>query len=226
MGINLYKYQILDQFNVSRETYYQLDYFKELVLEKNKKINLISRKVINNFIERHIIDCAQVIDFIDLNNKICTDLGSGAGLPGIVVAIILRDKKNETRMNLFEKSHRKSDFLREIKEKLKLDVNVYEKDVFKEKNLNSGSVIVRAFKPLPTILEIMEKNFINFSNLVVFMGKNGKQLVESSIKKWDFDYKKKRSITSKDSFLINIKNVKKNEQDRNFINYKPEGWSW
>ena len=209
MGINSHKYSILDQFNVSRETYYQLDHYKDLVLEKNQKINLISRKDSKNLVERHIIDCAQAIDFIDLNMKICTDLGSGAGLPGIVIAIILRDKKKNIRMNLFEKSHHKSNFLREVKEKLKLDVNIYQKDLSKEKNLTSGSVIARAFKPLPLILEIMEKNFSNFSNLVVFMGKNGKQLIEDSIKKWDFEYKKKMSITSKDSFLINIKNIKK-----------------
>ena len=209
MDINLDKYQILDQFNVSRETCRLLDYYKELVLEKNNKINLISRKDINNFIERHIIDCAQAIDFIDLNNKICTDLGSGAGLPGIVIAIMLKAKKNKIKLNLFEKSYHKSEFLREVKEKLKLDVNIFQKNIYEKKNITSGTVIARAFKPLPEILEIIEKNFLTFTNLIVFMGKNGKQLVEDSIKKWDFEYKKKRSITSKDSFLINIKNVKK-----------------
>ncbi len=209
MGINLYKYQILDQFNVSRETCYQLDHYKELVLEGNEKINLISRKDINNFIERHIIDCAQAIDFIDLNSKICTDLGSGAGLPGIVIAIMLKGKKNKIRLSLFEKSYHKSEFLREIKEKLKLDVNIFQENLYEKKNITSGTVIARAFKPLPIILEIIEKNFLTFTNLIVFMGKNGKQLIEDSIKKWDFDYKEKRSITSKYSFLINIKNVKK-----------------
>jgi len=209
MGINLDKYQILDQFNVSRETCHQLDYYKELVLEKNNKINLISRKDINNFIERHIIDCAQAIDFIDLNNKICTDLGSGAGLPGIVIAIMLKAKKNKIKLNLFEKSYHKSEFLREVKEKLKLDVNIFQKNIYEKKNITSGTVIARAFKPLPEILEIIEKNFLTFTNLIVFMGKNGKQLVEDSIKKWDFEYKEKESITNKDSFLINIKNVKK-----------------
>ena len=209
MDVNLYKYQILEQFKVSRETLYQLEKYKELVLQKNKNINLISRKNTSNFIERHIIDSAQAIDSIDLNSKICTDLGSGAGLPGIVIAIILRGKNIKIKMNLFEKSYHKSVFLREVKEKLKLDVNVYHKDIFKEKNLNSGSVIARAFKPLPVILELVEKNFSNFTNLVVFMGKTGKQLVEDSIKKWDFEYNKRESLTNKDSFLINIKNVKK-----------------
>ena len=209
MGINSKKYQFLDKFNVSRETYHLLENYNELVIEKNKEINLISRKNTADFVERHIFDCAQAIDFIDLNKKICTDLGSGAGLPGIVLAILLKGKNIKLKMNVFENSHRKSDFLREVTEKLKLDVHIFEKDVFKEKNLTFGSIVARAFKPLPIILELVEKNFQNCSNLVVFMGKNGKQLLKDSIKVWEFEYKKKRSLTSKDSFLINIKNIKK-----------------
>ena len=209
MDINLDSYQILDKFNVSRETYYILDEFRELVLHKNKEINLVSVKTVDNFIERHIIDCAQAIDFIDKNNKICTDLGSGAGLPGIVLAIVLRDKNINMKMNLYEKSNHKSSFLRQVVKKLKLDVQILQKDIFKEENLISGSIVARAFKPLPIILELVEKNFKNYTNLIVFMGKNGKQLIEEAFKNCEFEYKEKRSLTSNDSFLINIKNIKK-----------------
>ena len=205
----------LNDLNVSRETFLDFENYISMIIEKNEKINIISQNTSSKkaIIERHIIDSAQIIDFIDLNKKTCTDLGSGAGLPGIVLAILLKEKNVSMRVNLFEKSYHKSNFLREVKEKLKLDVQIYQKDLLKEKNLTTGSVIARAFKPLPTILELVEKNFKNYSNLVVFMGKNGKQLVEDSIKKWEFEYKKRRSITSEDSFLINIKNIKKNEQD-------------
>ena len=209
MDINLDSYQILDEFNVSRETYYILDEFRELVLHKNKEINLVSVKTVDNFVERHIIDCAQAIDFIDKNNKICTDLGSGAGLPGIVLAIVLRDKNINMKMNLYEKSNHKSSFLRQVVKKLKLDVQILQKDIFKEENLISGSIVARAFKPLPIILELVEKNFKNYTNLIVFMGKNGKQLIEEAVKNCEFEYKEKRSLTSNDSFLINIKNIKK-----------------
>ena len=209
MDINLDSYQILDKFNVSRETYYILDEFRELVIRKNKEINLVSVKTIDNFVKRHIVDCAQAIDFIDKNNKICTDLGSGAGLPGIVLAIVLRDKNINMKMNLYEKSNHKSSFLRQVVKKLKLDVQILQKDIFKEENLISGSIVARAFKPLPIILELVEKNFKNYTNLIVFMGKNGKQLIEEAVKNCEFEYKEKRSLTSNDSFLINIKNIKK-----------------
>ena len=209
MGIDFNNYQILSKFNVSRETYYILDDFRKLVIKKNRLINLISQKTEENFIERHIIDCAQAIDFIDINSQSCTDVGSGAGLPGIVLAIVLKKKNIKIKMNLYEKSYHKSKFLMQIAEKLKLDVEVFQKDIFKEKNLTSGTIIARAFKPFPTILDLVEVNFQNYKNLIVFMGKNGKQLLEDSVKKWQFEYKEKRSLTNKDSFLINVKNIKR-----------------
>ena len=120
MGIDFNKYHELSKFNVSRETYKILDNFKKLVIQKNKEINLISQKTEENFVERHIIDCLQAIDFIDINGKICTDIGSGAGLPGIVLAIVLKEKNIKMKMNLYEKSHHKSKFLKQISEKLNL----------------------------------------------------------------------------------------------------------
>ena len=209
MDQNYDNYLILDKFNVPRETYLELDEFKELIIEKNKEINLISRKTINNLKSRHIIDCAQVIDLIDINSKICTDIGSGAGLPGIVLSIILKGKKIDMKMNIYEKSYHKSSFLRSVSQKLKLDSEIFQEDIFKKKNLVSGSILARAFKPLPVILDLVEKNFEKYTNLIVFMGKNGKQLLEEAFKEWKFEYKERKSLTSDDSFLLNIKNIKK-----------------
>ena len=204
-----HKNLIISKFNVSRETYNILNIYKEAVIEKNTEINLISKTTINNFTERHIIDCMQVIDFIDINSKTCTDIGAGAGLPGLVIAIMLKGKNIDMKLNLYEKSYKKSKFLHQISKKLNLDVEVLNKDIFKEENISSGTIIARAFKPLPILLEIVESKFTDYKNLIVFMGKNGKQLIEESIKNWEFEYKEKESLTNKDSFLINIKNIKK-----------------
>ena len=200
---------VLDKFNVSRETFSVLDEFRKLIIEKNKEINLISTKSIKNSRNRHILDCAQAIDFIDINSKICTDIGSGAGLPGIVLSILLRDKKIDMKMKLYEKSYNKSSFLRSVSKKLKLNTEIFEEDIFKKKNLVSGSIVARAFKPLPVILNLVVKNFKKYSNLIVFMGKNGKQLLEEAVKNWEFEYKVTKSLTSADSFLLNIKKIKK-----------------
>ena len=84
-----------------------------------------------------------------------------------------------------------------------------EQNIFEMSNLSSDTVIGRAFKPLPIVLELMTKNFANYKNLILFMGKNGKQTLNEAFKVWKFEYKEKMSLTSDDSFLINIKNIKK-----------------
>ena len=209
MDENFKKYSILDKFNVSRETCIDFERFISLILKKNQEINIISKKTESIIRERHIIDSAQAIDLIDLNATICSDLGSGGGLPGIVLAIMMKNLNQPMKFNLYEKSHLKSVFLRNVSRKLKLNTEVIEGDVFEIKNLKSETVIGRAFKPLPVVLELMSKNFTNCKNLILFMGKNGKQTLNEAFKVWKFEYKEKMSLTSDDSFLINIKNIKK-----------------
>ena len=209
MDENLKKYSILGKFNVSRETCIDFERFISLILEKNQEINIISKKTESIIRERHIIDSAQAIDFIDLNGTICSDLGSGGGLPGIVLAIMMKNLNQSMKFNLYEKSHLKSIFLRNVSRKLKLNTEVIEGDVFEIKNLKSETVIGRAFKPLPVVLELISKNFANCKNLILFMGRNGKQTLNEAFKVWKFEYKEKMSLTSDDSFLINIKNIKK-----------------
>ena len=209
MDENIKKYSILDKFNVSRETCIDFERFISLVLEKNQEINIISEKTEPIIRERHIIDSAQAIDLIDLNATICSDLGSGGGLPGIVLAIMMKNLNQPMKFNLYEKSHLKCVFLRNVSRKLILNTEVIQQNIFEMNNLSSDTVIGRAFKPLPIVLELMTKNFANYKNLILFMGKNGKQALNDAFKVWKFEYKEKMSLTSDDSFLINIKNIKK-----------------
>ena len=206
---NFIEYSKLEPLNVSRETFPELEVFRSLILEKNKDINLISSNSEANARERHIIDSAQIIDFIDKNDGICTDIGSGSGLPGIVLAIIMKHKNSKMEFHLYEKSFHKSNFLKEVSKKLKLRTKIYKKNIFDEKNLKTDSIVARAFKPLPVILNLAYENFSKYKNIIVFLGKNGKESLKESLKNWKFEYEEKRSITSDDSFLIKITNLKK-----------------
>ena len=206
---NFIEYSKLEPLNVSRETYPELEEFRSLILEKNKDINLISSNSEADSRNRHIIDSAQIIDFIDKNDNICTDIGSGSGLPGIVIAIIMKHKKSNMEFHLYEKSFHKSNFLREVSEKLKLRTKIYTKNIFDEKNLKTDSIVARAFKPLPVILNLAYENFSKYKNIIVFLGKNGKESMKESLRNWKFEYEKRRSITSENSFLIKITNLKK-----------------
>ena len=205
------KYLLLKDQNVSRETLIDFELFISMLKQGNDEINIISKETAKNEVirERHIIDSAQIIDFVDLNSNIITDIGSGGGMPGIIISIMIKHQKNLAKVYLYEKSHHKSSFLRKISRTLKLNTEVMQENIFETQNLESGTIMARAFKPLPVILDLLCKNFNNYKNLIVFMGKNGEKVLEETLINWDFDFEKKKSITSEDSFLLNIKNIKK-----------------
>jgi 16S rRNA (guanine527-N7)-methyltransferase len=207
----LNSYSRLNSLNVSRETYIDFEIFISMIIEKNKEINIISKESAKNDIirNRHIIDSAQIIDFIDLNCNSTTDLGTGGGMPGIIIAIMLKKLKKDMKVNLYEKSHHKSVFLREVSEKLKLKTEIFQKDIFTLKKLETGTIMSRAFKPMPVVLDLVYENFLSYKNLIMFMGKNGKKIFENSLEDWDLEYTEKKSLTNEDSFLLNIKSIKK-----------------
>jgi len=196
--------------NVSRETLKELeDYSNEIIL-RNKSINLISKTSEKSIKNRHIEDSAQTIDFINKKDiKICTDLGSGAGLPGIVLGILMKPKKPLFKLIFYEKSYHKSIFLKEMTKKFNLNSEICQKNIFNERNLSTDVIICRAFKPLPIIFQIAQTNFKNFKYIILFLGRSGKKILNDALRFWKFDYEEKKSLTSNDSMIVKISNLKK-----------------
>ena len=214
-NIILNSYSKISDLNVSRETCNELESLISMIQEKNKKINIISKKIDEKgeIRERHIIDSAQIIDFIDFNQNTTTDLGSGGGMPGIVIAIILKNMKKNIKMYLYEKSHHKSLFLKDVSRKLQLNTKIFQENIFDLKKLETGTIMSRAFKPMPVILDLVYENFSRYTNLIFFMGKNGKKVFENSLKNWNLEYTEKKSLTNEDSFLLNIKKIRKKNKN-------------
>ena len=209
--INLNSYSKISNFNVSRETCNELESYISLIQRKNKEINIISKKNTkkDDIRQRHIIDSAQIIDFVDINSNTTYDLGSGAGLPGLVVAIVMKNLKIDMKVSLFEKSYHKCVFLKHVSKKLNLNTEVIQKDIFKLKNMETGTIMSRAFKPMPLVLNLVNENFKKFKNIIFFMGKNGKKILDESLQHWDLDCVEKKSLTNDGSFILNIKKIKK-----------------
>jgi len=210
-NVILNSYSKISNLNVSRETCNELESLISMIQEKNKKINIISKKMFEKraIRERHIIDSAQTIDFIDLNYNTTSDLGSGGGMPGLIVAIMMKKIKNRMKVNLYEKSYNKCSFLKEVSKKLNLNTEIIQKDIFTIKNIETGTIISRAFKPMPVILNLVNENFKKYKNIIFFMGANGRKILNEVLQEWDLDYEERKSLTSDDSFILNIKKIKK-----------------
>ena len=112
--------------------------------------------------------------------------------------------------DLYEKSYRKAEFLNHVIQKLGLNAKVFQKDIFQESNLYTDLIVARAFKPLPIILELANSKFKKFKSIILFIGRKNKNLIKESLDKWNFEYKEKNSITSEESLIIKIWNLKKN----------------
>jgi 16S rRNA (guanine527-N7)-methyltransferase len=207
----LNSYSKIPYLNVSRETCNELETLISMILDKNKEINIISKKMYEkqSIRDRHIVDSAQIIDFVDLNCDTTSDLGTGGGMPGLIVAIVMKKIKNSMKINLYEKSYHKCVFLKEVSKKLNLNTEVIQKDIFTVKNIETGTIMSRAFKPMPVVLNLINENFKKYKNIILFMGSTGRKVLNETLKRWDLDFEEKKSLTSDDSFILNIKKIRK-----------------
>ena len=195
---------------VSRETITSLKKYEDLLIKANKSLNLVGNSTINQIWSRHFLDSAQVIDFVDKNDKCLVDLGSGAGFPGLVLAIACRDRKIPLKIKLIEKSSKKVKFLKNVIEELDLKVEVFNQNILEEEiKFVEDVFIARAFKPLKKILQLMHNNAENYKKIFIFLGKTGKNELLQASKSWDIEYKQRVSVTSSDSMVIEINRFKK-----------------
>ena len=195
---------------VSRETITSLVKYENYLIKSNKTLNLIGKSTINEIWLRHFLDSSQVIDFIDKNTSSLIDLGSGAGFPGLIIAILAKDRKIRLKVKLIEKSAKKASFLREIVNYLNLNVEVLNINALTyAKKLEADLIVARAFKPLKIILQFLDKNTENWKKVFLFLGKTGQDELLQASKNWHIKYKQRMSVTSNDSVVIEINKLTK-----------------
>ena len=195
---------------VSRETITSLKKYENMIILANNGLNLIAKSTVQNIWIRHFLDSFQVIDFVDENQKTLVDLGSGAGFPGLVLSIIAKDRKIPIKIKIIEKSKRKVIFLKKVVNELKLNSDVINQNVEDEKFcFDDDTFVARAFKPVPKILELIHNKAQNLKKIIIFLGKNGMSELLQASKNWDIKYKQSMSVTSNDSFIIEINKLLK-----------------
>jgi len=195
---------------VSRETITSLIKYENYLIKSNKTLNLIGKSTINEIWSRHFLDSSQVIDFIDKNTSSVIDLGSGAGFPGLIIAILAKDRKIRLKVKLIEKSPKKASFLREVASYLNLNVEVLNINALRHTSkLEADLIVARAFKPLKIILQFLDKNVENWKKVFLFLGKTGQGELLQASKSWYIKYKQRMSVTSNDSVVLEINKLKK-----------------
>tara|TARA_B100001057_G_C22714511_1_gene897182 strand:- start:87 stop:704 length:618 start_codon:yes stop_codon:yes gene_type:complete len=205
MDLVVVKKILVDELNFTNENIEKLSIFHNELINYNKEYNLISKNTENDVWERHILDSAQILKFIELDTPgTIADLGSGGGFPGIIIAIFTQ--KRGFHVKLYEKSPVKRIFLQLVIDKLNLNVKV-ESNIELLSHLEADYIVCRAFKKIPEILRISREIFKKPHQILILKGKNAQTEINKVLKHQTLRYKMKSSITDKDSKIIII-NVK------------------
>jgi len=199
----------IKKFNVSRETIEKLNIYNHFLLENNKLLNLIGKTTENQVFSRHFIDSAQIYDLIDNKSEII-DIGSGAGFPGVIIKILMDSKKIDGNVVLLDKSPKKCKFLDDLSKKLGLKVEIKNVKLENYKFYKISTIISRAFKKAIETVDILFKNNEKIRSAILMKGKTYQQELEDAKKKYTFDLEKFRSITSDESYILKISNIKRN----------------
>ena len=197
----------IKKFNVSRETIEKLNKYKDFLLSSNKILNLIGKTTENQIFTRHFTDSAQIYDLIEDKSEII-DLGSGAGFPGVVLKILMDNNKIAGNITLIEKSPKKCKFLQDLSDKLGLTLRIVNLKLENFKFNKISTIVSRAFKKTVDTIDIVLKNNDKIRNIILIKGKTYQQELEEAKKKYTFESEKFRSITSDESSIIKIKNIK------------------
>ena len=174
--------------------------FNNYLLQYNKNYNLISKSTENDTWYRHILDSAQIIKFIDFTKiRNLADFGSGAGFPGVIIALY---NENPTfHVKLYEKSKVKRDFLKDLKNNLNIKNITVENNVY-EKEVLADVIVCRAFKKLEEILSISREIVKKPHKLIILKGKNAQSEINNVSLESNYSYKMEKSITDDDSKII------------------------
>ena len=198
----------IKKFNVSRETIEKLNIYNDFLLENNKLLNLIGKTTENNVFSRHFTDSAQIYDLIDDKSEI-VDIGSGAGFPGVIIKILMDSKKVDGNVVLLDKSPKKCKFLNDLSNKLELKFKIQNVKLEDYKFNKISTIVSRAFKKAIETIDILFKNNDKIRSTILMKGKTYQHELEDAKKKYTFDLEKFRSITSDESYILKISNIKR-----------------
>ena len=190
-----------------RETFKSFCEYEALLSKWNKKINLVSQNTLAQLWNRHFLDSGQIINHVDALGKKWVDVGAGAGFPGLVVALLLRDRKIDCDMVLVEKNTNKVFFLNEVIRKLNLNVKVINKNVDIIEPLNADIFTARAFSELKKLIELAYRHRKERGVCLFLKGENYRFELDKTLNYWFFDYDIFDSVSNSSGKIIRVKKI-------------------
>jgi len=165
--------------NVSRETLERLVLYIDLLKRWQKAINLVGPKTLADPWRRHILDSAQLMPHLPSQSSTIVDLGSGAGLPGLVLSIL-----GQSNVHLVESDQRKAQFLKEAVRNLAIEVTVHTKRIEAMGPIVPDVVTARALAPLPRLLALAKPLLHRNVTCLFLKGRRGKDELTEAKKSW------------------------------------------
>ena len=187
-----------NQLNFRTKTISDIKTFINELLIANKRHNFISKSTENVIWHRHVLDSAQLVKFIDFTKGSLSDLGSGAGFPGLILALFNRNK--DFHVKLYEKSPVKRAFLEDVRKKLSINVEIFG-NIY-EHFTDTDYIVSRAFKKLEAVIQVSREIAKKSHKLIVLKGQNAQEDLKKAFIKEKYDYKLENSITNEDSKII------------------------
>ena len=192
---------------VSRETMQRLDLLDSLVRKWNPVINLVSKESLSLLRTRHIEDSMQVFGVVNAHGKIWSDLGSGGGFPGLVIAILASELSETTSVNLVESDTRKATFLREAVRQLGVRATVINARIERLAPLESGIVSARALGSLKTLCAFASRHLGDDGVALFPKGVNHRSEIIEAQMNWSFDLVIHPSKTEPGAALLELRNI-------------------
>ncbi|MDN5567592.1 MAG: 16S rRNA (guanine(527)-N(7))-methyltransferase RsmG [Paracoccus sp. (in: a-proteobacteria)] len=192
--------------HVSRETDNLLATYQALIHQWNPRINLVAPSTLPDFKNRHLADCLQLADLAKGATGHWVDLGSGGGLPGIVMATVLRDAS--LQFTFVESDRRKGEFLRTALRELGLkNVKIKAERIEQIEPLKADHISARALAPLPNLLGFVDRHIATGGTAWLMKGRTWRDEVAVANKTWRFELDAISSRTEAEAAILKISGV-------------------
>ena len=197
------KAQVVSYFNLNNIEVEQIEHFIKSIIDFNKHTNIIGKSTIENVWDRHVLDCLQLVCFAKNKKSTIVDLGTGAGLPGLLFSIV-----GYQNVLMIESIKKKSDFVKKIIKELSLPAKIQNSRIETSKPQKKDIVVSRALAPLTKLLSYALMHSHEDSTLLFLKGRNVNNEIENAMKYFLFDIIKTKSLSIGDGHVIKITNLK------------------